>query len=434
MKVVFYLISFLFRRRSMVEGWSGIPGSAHPLLYLGILILAGYAGGRVAHVLNLPRISGYILAGMLLSPSTTGVLSVNVLEGDLSIITDIALGIIAFSIGGALEFGKLRKLGQTIIVITLVQAFAVALLVSVSVIFIFPHLPGAGLGPGSALVAVGILLGAICAATAPAAVLGVVHEYKAKGPMTTVLLGIVTLDDGITLVLFSMAAGIAGSLGGQGVSLVQAGFVEPGKEIMAALLIGSAAGLLLRLAVPVIRRRRAVLGLTLGTIFITSGIALTFHTSSLLACMMLGLVLVNTMNQAEPWFEAVEKIEEPLFAMFFVLAGAHLKVGALGAAGTLAAVIIIMRTVGKLGGSYLGAVISAASANVKKYLPFGLLPQAGVSIGLVLAAKEYVGDPAAARIMVNAVLASVIINELISPLLVRTALVKSGEAQNTGGE
>jgi Kef-type K+ transport system membrane component KefB len=150
--------------------------------------------------------------------------------------------------------------------------------------------------------------------------------------------------------------------------------------------------------------------------------------------MMLGLVLVNTMKQPEPWFEVVEKVEEPLFAMFFVLAGAHLDIGALAAAGTLAAVIIAMRTVGKLGGSYLGGVISAAPTIVKKYLPFGLLPQAGVSIGLVLVAQEYVSDPSAARIMVNAILASVVINELISPLLVKTALIRSGEAHSPGGE
>ncbi|MDF1526878.1 MAG: cation:proton antiporter [bacterium] len=418
----------------MSEGWTGILGNAHPLFYLGILILCGYAGGRAAHALNLPRITGYILAGMLLSPSTTGILGAGAFEKDLSIITDIALGIIAFSIGGTLEFDKLRKLGKAIIIITFVQALVVALLVSASVIFLFPYLPGAGIEPGSALVAVGILLGAICAATAPAAVLGVVHEYKAKGPMTTVLLGVITLDDGITLVLFSMVAGIAGSLGGKGVSLVQAGLVEPGKEIMVALLIGTVAGLLLKLLVPVIRRRKALLGLTLGTIFLTSGIALTLHTSSLLACMMLGFFLVNTMNQPEPWFEVTEKIEEPLFAMFFVLAGAHLKIGALAAAGTLTAVIITMRTVGKLGGAYLGSVLSAAPAAVRRYLPLGLLPQAGVSIGLVLAAKDYVGDVSAAMIMVNAILASVIINELISPLLVKKALIKSSEAQNAGGE
>lgn len=418
----------------MTAWWNGVVGNAHPLLYLGILILSGYAGGRVAHAVNLPRITGYIVAGMLLSPSLTGILSVSVIEGELSLITDMALGVIAFSIGGALEFDRLRKLGKPIIVITLVQAVLVSLLVSLSVIFLFPHLPGAGIEKGSALVAVSLLLGAICAATAPAAVLGVVHEYKARGPMTTVLLGVITLDDGITLMLFSMATGIAVSLRGSGVSLVEAGLVEPGKEIMMAIIVGTAAGLLLKLVIPVVRRRGALLGLTLGAIFITSGLALTLRASSLLACMTLGLVLVNTMNRPDEWFESVEKIEEPLFAMFFVLAGAHLKIGVLMAAGTLTALILVMRTAGKLGGAYLGAIVSGAPMVVRKYLPLGLLPQAGVSIGLALAAKEYINDPAAARIMVNAILASVIINELISPLLVKTALIKSGEAGNPGGK
>ena len=414
--------------------WSCVFGSAHPLLFLGIIILAGYAGGRIAHALSLPRISGYIVAGMLLSPGITGVLSVSIIEGELSIITHIALGIIAFSIGGALEFYKLKKLGKPIIVITLVQAAVVALLVSLSVIFLFPHLPGAGLEKGSVLLAVGLFLGAICAATAPAAVLGVIHEYKARGPMTTVLLGVITLDDGITLILFSMAAGFAGSLGGSGVSLLQAGLVEPAREILTAILVGCAVGLLLRLLIPVAKRRGALLGLTLGSIFLTSGIALTMHISSLLACMTLGLVLVNTMKRPEQWFESVEKIEEPLFAMFFVLAGAHLKPGVLMAAGTLTLVILIMRTIGKLGGAYLGAVMSDAPLAIRRYLPLGLLPQAGVSIGLALAAKEYISDPAIARIMVNAILGSVIINELVSPLLVKTALLRSGEAGSPGGD
>ena len=186
--------------------------------------------------------------------------------------------------------------------------------------------------------------------------------------------------------------------------------------------------------IPVVRRRGALLGLTLGSIFLTSGIAFTLHASSLLACMTLGLVLVNTMNRPEQWFESIEKIEEPLFAMFFVLAGAHLKPGVLMAAGTLTLVILIVRTLGKLGGAYLGAVMSGAPVVVRKYVPLGLLPQAGVSIGLALAAKEYIDDPSAAQIMVNAILGSVIINELVSPLLVKTALIRSGEAGNPGGD
>jgi Kef-type K+ transport system membrane component KefB len=302
------------------------------------------------------------------------------------------------------------------------------------VIFLLPYLPGVGFEKGSRLLAVALFLGAICAATAPAAVLGVIHEYKARGPMTTVLLGVITLDDGITLVLFSIAAGVAGSLGGNGVSLLHAGLVEPLKEIFTAVFIGAVLGVLLRLMIPEIKRRGALLGLTLGSIFLTSGIALTLRTSPLLACMTLGLVVVNTMRRPEQWFESVEKIEEPLFAMFFVLAGAHLQPRVLMAAGTLTLVILIMRTLGKLGGAYLGAVVSGSPMAVRRYLPLGLLPQAGVSIGLVLVARDYITDPSIAEIMVNAILGSVIINELVSPLLVKTALIRSGEARNPGGE
>ena len=417
----------------MTECWSCVLGSAHPLFFLGVIILAGYAGGKAAHALNLPRISGYMVAGMLLSPSVTGILSTAVVQNKLSIVTDMALGIIAFSIGGALEFDKLRKLGKPIVVITLVQAVLVAVLVSSSIMFLLPLLPGAGLKP-DVLLPVALLLGAICAATAPAAVLGVVHEYRARGPMTTVLLGVITLDDGITLILFSIAGGIAVGLAGSDTSLLQAGLLEPGKEILTAVLIGAVSGILLRLAIPVARRRGAVLGITLGIIFLTSGAALTLHASSLLACMTLGLVIVNIMKKPEVWFESVEKIEEPLFAMFFVLAGAHLKFGVLMAAGSLTVLVLITRTIGKLGGAYLGALLSAAPEVVRKYLPPGLIPQAGVSIGLVLAAKNFIADPASAQVMVNAILAVVIVNELISPLLLKTVLVRSGEARSPGGE
>ena len=363
-----------FQEITMIECWSCALGSAHPLLFLGVIILTGYAGGWAAHLLNLPRISGYIVTGMFLSPSVSGILSTSIIESKLSMVTDIALGVIAFSIGGALEFNKLKKLGKPIIVITFTQAILVSLLVSLSVIFLFPHLPGAGIEKGNTLLAVSLFLGAICAATAPAAVLGVVHEYRARGPMTTVLLGVITLDDGITLVLFSMAGGIAFSLGGKSVNLVHAGLIEPGKEIFLAILIGSVAGLLLRVAIPVVRRKGALLGITLGTIFLTTGIALSLNTSSLLACMTLGLVIVNIMKKPDVWFESVEKIEEPLFAMFFVLAGAHLKFDVLMAAGTLTLLILVTRTIGKLAGAYMGAVLSAAPVVVRTYLPFGLLP------------------------------------------------------------
>jgi len=403
------------------------PILLHPLLYLGILLLGGYAGGRAAKALNLPRLSGYIVVGMAFSPSITGILDRQLLDHGLGIITDIALGIIAFSIGGALDLEKIRKLGNQILVITVLQALAVFLLVTGSVIYIVPMLPGEIPGGKSSLFGLAILLGAISAATAPAAVLGVIHEYRARGPMTTTLLGVVSLDDGITLILFSIAGGLAGSLAGSDVSWVHAIVLEPGREIFLSLLIGGGVGLLLRAFIPEVRRKRSLLGISLGAVFTTSGLALSFHGSPLLACMVLGFTLANVMKHPSEWFDSVEKVEEPILALFFVIAGAHLDIFAITTAGSLAIVIIIARTVGKLGGGFAGAALASAPAKTRKYLPIGLLPQAGVSIGLVLAAKEFIADPVVAGIMVNAVLASVIVNELVSPALVRTALTRAGE-------
>ena len=403
------------------------PSLLHPLLYLGILLLGGYAGGRAAKALNLPRLSGYIVAGMLFSPSTTGILDRQLLDHGFGIVTEIALGIIAFAIGGALDLDKLKKLGSQILIITLVQAFAVFILVAGAVIFITPLLPGDLPGSGPDLIGLAILLGAICAVTAPAAVLGVIHEYRAKGPVTTTLLGVVSLDDGVTLVLFSIAGGIASSLSGSDVSWLQAVFIEPGREIFLSLAIGGGVGLLVRAAIPEVRRRKSLLGISLGAVFITSGMALSFHGSPLLACMMLGFTLANVMKHSSEWFESLERVEEPILALFFVIAGAHLDISAITAAGSLAIVIIIARTAGKLGGGFAGGALASASAETRKYLPIGLLPQAGVSIGLVLVAMEFIPSPEVAGIMVNAVLASVIVNELISPALVKIALTKAGE-------
>jgi Kef-type K+ transport system membrane component KefB len=400
---------------------------AHPLLYLGILLLGGYAGGRAATALNLPRLSGYIVVGMLLSPSTTGILDRQLLDHGFGIVTEIALGIIAFAIGGALDLDKLKKLGNQILVITVLQALAVFVLVAGSVIFITPLLPGDLPGRGPDLIGLAILLGAICAATAPAAVLGVIHEYRARGPVTTSLLGVVSLDDGITLILFSVAGGIASSLAGSDVSWLQAVLIEPGREIFLSLAIGGGVGLLVRAAIPEVRRRKSLLGISLGAVFITSGMALSFHGSPLLACMMLGFTMANVMKHSSEWFESLERVEEPILALFFVIAGAHLDISAITAAGSLAIVIIIARTAGKLGGGFAGGALASASAETRKYLPIGLLPQAGVSIGLVLVAMEFIPSPEVAGIMVNAVLASVIVNELISPALVKIALTKAGE-------
>jgi len=401
---------------------------SHILLHIGVLILLGYAAGWAAKKVHLPRISGYIVIGMLLSLS--GLAGEGIVLERLSLITDLALGIIAFSIGGALRMGSLKKLGGAIFWITIIQGFAVLIFVGGAVILLFPLVwPGAP--PSSEkVVSLALLSGAVCVATAPGAVLGVVHEYRAKGPVTNVLLGIVTLDDALTIILFSIATGVTGSLVGQHASFFHSAFLEPGREIVLSLVIGTAAGLLLKVILPGGKRRGGLLGIALGSVFLVSGLALTLNASSLLACMALGFTLVNLIPHPEPWFDAVQNIEEPIFALFFVIAGAHLDLAVLVTAGGLGMVLLFSRALAKFAGAYLWGKAINSSAEVRKYVPLGLLPQAGVAIGLVLAAKSVLPDPELSRVMVNAVLASVIFNELLSPPLVRYALGKAGEIKN----
>ncbi len=404
---------------------------AHPLVYIGLLLLCGYAGGKVANALKAPRVSGYIVTGMILSPSILGIFQLDLVREDLSIITDIALGIIAFSIGGALEFSKIKRLGKQILWITLTQALGAFLLVTGLVALFFPMI----VGSQSPLVAnyapIAIVLGAISIATAPAATLGVIHEYRASGPLTTVLLGVVTLDDALTIIVFAFSVQLAGSLlTGEALSL--AGMLAgPVMEILIALGLGGLGGLFLRKLVPVITNRSALLGVGLGTVFFTGGLAISLQSSALLTNMTLGFMVVNFVRHGEDLFSVVESIEEPVFAMFFVLAGAHLDLSGLQTAIWLAVLIIAGRFFGKFLGARLGAAISGAPETIRKYLGFGLLPQAGVTIGLVLIARDLFVDPAISELMVNAVLGSVIINELLSPPMVRYALLKSGEAKQS---
>jgi Kef-type K+ transport system membrane component KefB len=387
---------------------------AHPLVHIGLLLLCGYAGGRIASALKAPRVSGYVVVGMILSPSILGIFHEELVGEDLAIITDVALGIIAFSIGGALELSKIRRLGKQIFWITVTQAFGAFLMVTGVIALFFPMIAGSQSALLTNYAPLAIVVGAISAATAPAATLGVV-----------------TLDDALTILFFAFAVKLAGSLiTGEALSLMGI-LAGPVKEIIIALGLGGLGGLFLRKLVPLITTRGSLLGVGLGTVFLTGGVATSFHSSALLANMMLGFMVVNFVQHSEDLFSVVENIEEPIFAMFFVLAGAHLDLGRFHTAGGLAVLIIVGRFLGKYLGSRLGATISGAPENVRKYLGLALLPKAGVTVGLVLIAKELFADPNVSELMVNAVLGSVIINELLSPPMVRYALIKSGEARQT---
>jgi Kef-type K+ transport system membrane component KefB len=407
------------------------PDVINPLTYVGLLLLLSYAGGSIANFFKAPRVIGYLVTGMLLSPSLTGVLSENLVWKELDVVTHIALSVIAFSIGGSLKWSQVKRLGRQIVWITLSQglgAFLVATLV-LSLFFLFFQCSGHICDAfWSFFFPMALVIGAICAATAPAATLAIVHEYRAQGPLTSILLGVVALDDALTIVIYALAVGIAHSFVNAQVPSLADHLLKPGLSVFISLGLGAAMGIVLRCVLYRVTSREAMLGIAMGAIFLTEGLASSFDVHPLLANMMTGFVVANFVRLHENLFAVVEQIEEPIFGMFFVLAGAHLDLKLLGSAGLLALVISIGRFAGKVVGSRLGAQIADAPASVKKYLGFGLLPTAGVTVGLVLEAQATFGAGEFTRMMVSGVLGSVIVNEILTPFMLRFALFKTGEA------
>jgi NhaP-type Na+/H+ or K+/H+ antiporter len=403
---------------------------SNPLVYIGILLLLGFLGGRVANYFKFPKISGYIIIGVILSPSVSGFFNEDLVNKDLAIITDIALGIIAFSIGGSLQLRNLKKLYGSILWINFMEAFATFFLVTVIVSLVSPlfiDFSGSSKSFWQSYFPMALVIGAVSAATAPAAIMAIVHEYRAKGPLTTTLLGVVALDDTMAIVFFTFATSIAQSL----ITIDAVSWhkiaVTPLIHISLSLLLGIISGIILIKTSRFLKRPDVMLGVLIGFILLTSGIAISFNASPLIANMVFGFMVVNYVEHPLDLFRVVESIEELIFSMFFTLAGAHFNVQALASGGLLASLIVFSRFTGKLLGVRIGGYISHAPQVVKRYLGLALLPKAGVTVGLILLAKDIFGDSQLSVIMVNAVLASVIINELIAPPLTRYALLKAEE-------
>jgi len=398
---------------------------------LGIFFLCGYFGGRLANWLKFPRVTGYIVAGILLSPSVSGIIPVILIREKLSIVTDIALAIIAYSIGGSLKLSRLKQLGKSIVWINVTEslgAFVITFIMmgtlgALIVKFILFHASWL-----QVCLPLALIIGAVSAATAPAAILAIVHEYRAQGPLTITLLGVVALDDGMAIILYAFASSIVGALNQvQGTSMIYKMALEPLLVIFGSALLGVIFGFFLTVLAAWVKKKGSLLVLILGSILLCAGIAVRMKLSPLLASMMLGFYVVNRAKQCDVLFQAVENIEETIFALFFTLAGAHFDLTVIKTAGIISLLIVVSRFAGKFMGVWLGGDFSHAPAVVKKYLGYALLPTAGVTIGLILMAEPLL-EPRVAEIMVNAVLGAVIINELLAPPLVKFALTRAGEA------
>ena len=390
------------------------------LLYLAVAMAAGLALSRLMKLVNLPNVTGYLIAGILVGPYVLNIINTESIKS-LKIITSTALGFIAFSIGGEFKLSYLKKLGKSIVVITVVQALVTVLLVA-GVMLLIP-------GEKSVKVPRALLLGAISAATAPAATLLVVRQYKARGPVTDTLLPVTAFDDAIGLMIFSVCFALAKVFAVGSALTIQAVLLDPLREIGLSLLVGGVLGAFIALMMRFFKSDANRLCLILAAVFACVALSELWGLSSLLTCMMLGAVLANLRRDAIAFMALADDWTPGLFMLFFVLSGAELDFSILATVGLAGIVYILSRSVGKYSGAFLGAAMSKADHNVRKYLGITLLPQAGVAIGMaqmVAASEDLAGI---APQVVTVALFATLVYELVGPVLTKIALTKAGEIE-----
>ena len=404
------------------------------LLSVSIALLAGLLMTRLIHPLKLPDVTAYLMAGVLIGPYCLGALNIEGLGftsmeavSRLTLISEVALGFIAFSIGNEFRLEDLKQTGKQAFVVGVVQALTATLFVDIALIVL--HF----LMPDKLSVAQAITLGAIATATAPAATLMVVRQYKAKGPLTDLLLPVVALDDAVGLVVFAVSFGIARTLSTGTTDLVSI-LVTPLVEIAASLVLGAVMGWLLTKLETLFHSNTNRRNMTIAFVFLTAALSmLDFHIgsveigfSSLLVCMMLGTVFCNLCPLSEDLMEQADKWTSPLFALFFVISGAELELSVFAdiAIVGIGAVYIIFRSIGKILGSNWSTSWTKCPPQVCKYLGITLLPQAGVALGMCITAKQLGAEGTLIR---NIVLFSVLVYELVGPMLTKWALTKAGD-------
>jgi Kef-type K+ transport system membrane component KefB len=400
--------------------------SSHMLFTLGMLLVFGYLIGKLAGRFRLPEITGFIIAGLLMGDSAAGIVPHHMGES-LQIITEVALGLIALTIGGEFYWVKLKRVGKEVVIITLVQLMLSFAAVTLGMSLLGIALPYA------------LMLGAIASATAPAATVAIVQSLRASGLFVDYLYGVVALDDAGAVILFgvvfAMAAGllgVAGSDHGAGIVILHAF-----GEVLFSLAVGALVGLIIH---RLTRKKSSneIMIVSLGFVFLATAAAIVFHLSPLLTNMAAGALIINLSPSNHRLFRILEPLTPPIYALFFVIAGTELQPGILMQREILilGGAYILFRAAGKYSGVYLGSVAGGVRGTIRTYLGFCMLPQAGVAIGLVLMIQA---SPLAALLppeevyiidtMVNIILLSVFINELIGPPISRYALIRGNEME-----
>lgn len=448
------------------EGSNTLFGSFYEntIFILGLMILLALIAGKLIEKLNFPKVTGYILMGILVGPSISNILLGNVADGTatqlllnmnatmdidflgiisaekvhaFTIIRQVAIGFIGYTIGLELKFSKLKKTGKQVTVITLAQAISTAVLVAGAIMAYM------AVTKKDNILTYGLILGAIATATAPAPIVAVVKNYRTKGPVTDVLLPLVALDDAIGIMLFATMLSVGTTILGVGGEMTVMGIIfEPLKEIVLSLGLGAILGFTLSWIVKKFNRDSdaVLLMMILAAVFVGIGLGQVVHASAILLPMTIGVVLTNTVSDS---FEhrltrSTDLFSAPIMLAFFMIAGLELDLTTLPVVGVMGVIYILVRVIGKVSGAYGSAKAMKAPPTVTKYLGWTLIPQAGVAIDMAITANarfesiagfEHIGSQ-----IMTIVLAATVVYEVLGLVIVKSALGAAGEidAQQVG--
>ena len=386
------------------------------LLLAGIAIGLGFLIGKGTHFLKITGVVGYIITGIIIGPDVLGIIQLTTVE--IETMTNLALGFVAFIIGGELTISLFRKMEKSIIAIIIGESLGAFIVVFLGVYLLTNNL------------ILSIIFAAMAPASAPAGTVAVLQEYRAKGKLTNAMLAVVGFDDGFAILIYAFSIAIAGVVL-SGVFSVSNLIINPVIDIGGALLIGIVIGAVLALILKRLIEREEIIVVSVTAILITAGLSILLDVSLILACMALGVIVVNIFHQAnKPVFDHIKSISLPVYILFFIIAGINLHLGLLLTIGALGAIYIICRIIGKMTGSYLTALASKADPVIRNNIGFGILSQAGVAIGLALLASHNLaslGMPEMGTLIVTTIAATTVVFEIIGPLSARFAIMRAGE-------
>ena len=403
------------------------------IFIVGIIIFTGFIFGELLSKIKLPKVTGYILAGVLLNPQLFHIIPTD-FTNHTDVITNIALSFITFSVGGTLLYKRIKRLGKGIVLITLFEAEIAFMIVFLGLLAVTPFFINVvGATWFAVFIPLSFLLGSLASPTDPSATLAVAHEYKAKGDVSSTIMGVAAFDDALGIINYSLAISIAGILVLNQSFSIYSSIVQPLTVIIGALVLGLVIGVIFNAITIFLKKETegAFIVIILCFLLLCFGIASILGFDELLATMAMGAIVVNFNPMREKIFKILERYtEELIFVLFFTLSGMHLNFSVLSTSYILIVFFVIFRTVGKILGTSIGAYLAKSPRKIKKYTAGGLIPQGGIVIGLALLIKQNPAFDAISDIIISIIIGATIVHELIGPIIAKKALLKAGEIKN----